>query len=99
MTDYPNAPANPLDLITDEFGFQMCMMTPEVADVWLREFNNHNRPLSASVVKTLASTIENGEWKLTHQGIAIDKDINLIDGQHRLAAIVSSDTTIPIMIT
>ncbi|WP_182050512.1 hypothetical protein [Changpingibacter yushuensis] len=99
MTDYPKAPANPLDLITDEFGFQMCMMTPEVADVWLREFNNHNRPLSAPVVKTLASTIENGEWKLTHQGIAIDKDINLIDGQHRLAAIVSSDTTIPIMIT
>ena len=41
-------------------------------------------------VNHLATLIKNGEFTLTHQGIAFDEDGNLIDGQHRLHAIIKA---------
>lgn len=73
-------------------------VTPELALKWL-ECNDYNRPLSKSFVATLAKAIERGEWQVTHQGIAFDEDGTLIDGQHRLAAIVKSGIPVDIMVT
>jgi len=53
--------------------------------------NTSNRPLSKRVVQTLAEAMKRGEWKVTHQGVAIDTNGVLVDGQHRLAAIVEAD--------
>lgn len=57
----------------------------------LLEANTSNRPLSRSIVRSFAEAMARGEWKTTHQGIAIDTNGVLVDGQHRLAAIVEAD--------
>jgi hypothetical protein len=39
-----------------------------------------------------------GEWPLTHQAIAFDEQGNILDGQHRLWAIVESGKTIEMVV-
>jgi hypothetical protein len=62
------------------------------------ENNVHNRRVRDRVVKVYARDMREGRWKFTHQGIAFDEDGTLIDGQHRLWAIVEADVTIPMVI-
>jgi hypothetical protein len=50
------------------------------------------RHLSEKRVEKFARAMVEGQWQLTHQGIGIDKDGVLIDGQHRLAAVIRSNT-------
>lgn len=71
-------------------------VSPETAASWLTR-NTSNRPLSKSAVHQLATQIQRGEWQLTHQGIAFDEDGVLIDGQHRLAAVVKAE--VPVLMT
>ena len=52
--------------------------------------NTNNRPLRRTVVEHYADEMKTGRWLLTHQGIALNCDGTLLDGQHRLAAIVES---------
>ena len=53
--------------------------------------NSTNRPLSRTVVRSFAEAMRRGEWVITHQGIAFDTSGVLVDGQHRLAAIIDAD--------
>jgi hypothetical protein len=69
-----------------------------MATQWL-EGNTHNRPLNQGAVDMLAQEIREGRWKLTHQGIAFDKDGVLIDGQHRLWAVIESGVTVPMVVS
>jgi hypothetical protein len=64
-------------------------VTPEVAEKLLAG-NSDNRPLRPSHVRRLADAMKRGQWKTTHQGILLDRDGNVADGQHRLHAIVES---------
>ena len=73
-------------------------ITPEIAAQMLKE-NTHNRPLMARNVKFLADQMRSGNFKTTHQGIAFSKDGFLLDGQHRLQAIIQSGVTIKIAVT
>lgn len=66
-------------------------ITPQKAQQWLDETNKSNRPLSRPVLRSFADAMERGDWKVTHQGIAFDTNGVLVDGQHRLAAIVEAD--------
>lgn len=68
-------------------------ITPEKAKKYLSR-NCVNRPLRQSVVNKYARDIENGLYTETHQGIAFDEDGNLIDGQHRLFAIIKAQKPI-----
>jgi hypothetical protein len=63
----------------------------------LLESNTNNRPLSRATVRVFADAMQRGEWKTTHQGIAIDTNGQLVDGQHRLAALVEAD--VPVKLT
>ncbi|MBO0813251.1 MAG: hypothetical protein J2P23_14575 [Microlunatus sp.] len=65
-------------------------ITPEKAAEML-EANTANRPLSKSIVRTFAEAMKRGDWKVTHQGVAIDTNGVLVDGQHRLAAVIEAD--------
>jgi hypothetical protein len=69
-------------------------VTPAMAANWLEHANNRNRNVSEQVVRRYARDMKAGHWRLTHQGIAFDPAGVLIDGQHRLWAIVESDTTV-----
>jgi hypothetical protein len=64
-------------------------ITPELAAKWLKEANKGNRPIRQSKVNEYAKALKEGKWKLNGQTITVSND-RLIDGQHRLAAIVKS---------
>ena len=70
---------------------------PEVALKWLAA-NQSNRPISDDQVKRYAADMKRGDWKTTHQGLAFDQSGMLLDGQHRLRAIVRSGVTVPIVV-
>lgn len=82
-----------------EIKTEIKQVTPVWADMVLKSANIDNRSMRQGWVKTLAGVIKRGEWQLTHQGIAFDTDGILIDGQHRLAAIVMSGQTVPVSVT
>lgn len=73
-------------------------ITPERARKYLQH-NKSNRPLRRSHVNRLRSDIENDRWQVTHQGIAFNKDGDLVDGQHRLSAIAESGKAVTMMVT
>ena len=64
-------------------------ITPEMAAKMLRD-NTGNRRVRHAHVQRLTDAMANGEWKETHQGVAVSESGKLIDGQHRLMAIVQS---------
>lgn len=55
--------------------------------------NTHNRKLRASRVDSLAFAMINGEWTFNGDAIRIGESGRLLDGQHRLAALIQSETT------
>ena len=65
-------------------------ITPGKAAEYLQR-NTANRPLSQRTVRDFAAAMRRGEWRVTHQGIAFDTTGALVDGQHRLAAVVEAD--------
>lgn len=69
-------------------------ITPKMAKSMIENSNIMNRPLSRNQVLKLAADMQNGNWMLTHQGIAISENGNVIDGQHRLHAIIEADTPV-----
>lgn len=73
--------------------FERVLVTAELAQKLLG-LNTGNRPIRGSEVDLWKEVIERGAWHYTHQGIAIDSDGVLQDGQHRLSAVVLS--TIPV---
>lgn len=66
---------------------------PEQAEKWLEQ-NIANRSLRPSRVKEYATAMTEGRWLYTADPIRFDEDGRLIDGQHRLKAVVKSGCTI-----
>ena len=71
---------------------------PATAKRWL-ENNFRNRPIKEDVVQAYARDMINGVWVATHQGVAFNDKDELIDGQHRLSAIVLAGVTVRMMVT
>ncbi|HZC51580.1 MAG TPA: hypothetical protein VE441_03660 [Mycobacterium sp.] len=65
-------------------------ITPDKAEEMLAA-NTANRPVSKSTVRAFAEAMRRGDWLVTHQGIAFDSNGVLVDGQHRLAAVIEAD--------
>lgn len=63
-------------------------VTPAIAREWLKK-NTQNRPLRKIYISKMAEAMKRGEWKTTHQAIAM-ADGRLLDGQHRLLAFLES---------
>jgi hypothetical protein len=73
------------------------LVTPAFASSLLAK-NDNNRNISSPRVELYARQMLNGNWALTHQGIAISKSGKLIDGQHRLAAVVKANVPVEMMV-
>src|SRR5690349_10765443 len=71
---------------------KMMLVTPQKAAKWLQS-NTKNRDVSSAHVDRMAEDMTNEKWLLTHQGVAFNCDGTLLDGQHRLMAIVKSGTS------
>jgi len=69
------------------------LVTPKRAKELL-EKNICNRSVNERKVKEYSYFMECGKWGETHQGIAISKTNKLIDGQHRLLAIIKSGVSL-----
>jgi hypothetical protein len=64
----------------------------------------NQRNLSALRVSGYSREMVAGRWRLTHQGIALDPQGRLLDGQHRLRAVLEADLSqpgivVPMMVT
>lgn len=76
------------------------MVTPEKAAFWLQTANTHNRPLSGFMVNRYAEIMQEGRWREnTTEPISFTPEGVLIDGQHRLAAIVKACTPVRMTIS
>jgi hypothetical protein len=71
------------------------LITPEIAAEYLVKNTRNYRKLSQSKVSVLTRELIAGEWLPSTQGIGFDTDDVMVDGQHRLWAIVQ--TKIPVM--
>ena len=72
-------------------------VTPELAKEWIKN-NSFNRPLKPRLVDKYVRQILEGNWQRTHQGVAFDGNGILIDGQHRLHAIIKTGQSIPMLV-
>jgi hypothetical protein len=67
-------------------------VTPDIAAEWL-ETRGNNRNVKQSVVDRYKEDMLNGRWVFNGQSIAFDEEGKLLNGQHRLWAVVESGTT------
>ncbi len=74
------------------------LLTPVMAQKFLDD-NTHNRRLRQKSLLRYTADMKAGRWQATHQGISIAIDGEVIDGQHRLHAIVRSGVTVPMLVT
>lgn len=73
-------------------------ITPEQAEEWLEHHNTHNRRIRKGQVANLAQDMQAGRWMFTGDSIKFDQDGTLLDGQHRLAAVLRASVTVPMIV-
>jgi hypothetical protein len=78
---------------------KVLMITPDMAREFLAKNMKNNRHVMKNTVHSYARMMRNGNWNLTHQGIAFDENGELVDGQHRLAAIAEANVPVEMMVT
>lgn len=69
------------------------LITPEKAREYMKG-NTYNRPLSKACVDALADQMRRGQWKMNGEPIIFSGSGKLLDGQHRLAAVIRSGTSV-----
>lgn len=80
----------PSSMAGTETRIEKIEITPELAKKWLGQNTASNRKVSPRTVEAYAREMKAGRWHLTHQGIAFNQSGELIDGQHRLNAILEA---------
>ena len=73
------------------------LITPQVAQEML-DRNFGNRKFRLSGVRRWAGAMKRGEWLLSPQGLQVDANGNMSDGQHRLRAVVETGMSIPMIV-
>lgn len=69
------------------------LVSPRMAKEWLKK-NENNRPVNKRWVSVLAKAMSAGKFKYNADTIRFDTKGNLLDGQHRLLAIIRSNTSV-----
>lgn len=77
---------------------QVTMTPAEAEKILLRSTDMRQRALRADRVARLVHAIRDGQWQLTHQAIALDRDGRVIDGQHRLTAIATAGIPVDVLV-
>lgn len=81
-----------------EPSYRIVDVTPEFATELLGTYNTHNRNIRRRVVAAYAADMAAGKWRETGEGIKRSHDGTLLDGQHRLSAIVESGVTVRMLL-
>lgn len=72
-------------------------VTPDMAREWLG-FNTHNRNVRGRVVAGYATDMRNGAWLVNGEAIKFSADGTLLDGQHRLHAVIEADVKVQMLV-
>jgi len=80
---------------SDEYKFFMVMMTPEMAQYILDNYNFDNRNFYKSQLAALDKSIAYHGWQRDGGVAVFNTDGNLIEAQHRLDRIVANKITVP----
>lgn len=76
---------------------QVEMISPAVAELILSN-NEKNRPLNKSNLRKIATDMRDGNFHFNGEPIIISDEGKLLNGQHRLHAIIESKKTLPFMV-
>lgn len=96
----PTAQVTPIPLyhpINDKLKSEWATITPAIAEKMLGQ-NHGNRPLRPRKIANYARDMRNGAWLTSGDSIKFDWNGRLIDGQHRLEAIISSGVAIRVLV-
>jgi hypothetical protein len=75
-------------------------ITPEIATKLIEDSKDiRNRNVSDGHVKWLADQMKSGKWVLNGEAIILDDEGQIVDGQHRLWAVIQSETAIESLVT
>lgn len=77
---------------------EVMTITPEQAKKFLSKMKV-NRPCSNHVVNAYSQSLLRGEWVLNGESIKFDSNGSLVDGQHRLNAIIASNNPMKTLVT
>lgn len=72
-------------------------VTPELAGLWLSQ-NDRNRKVNPKAVTDYARQMSSGKWSFNGESIKRSKSGQLLDGQHRLMAIVEAGVTVEMLL-
>lgn len=89
--------ARTLPIGESEITFDVVKVTPALAEKWIGK-NVRNRNVYARWVKELARMMSDGEWELNGEAVKFSVAGDLLDGQHRLLAVIASGKTVPILV-
>lgn len=78
--------------------FAEMVVTPEIATKFLKKNKKDNRHLREYHVASMAMAMRTHSWRNSPQPIAFDWNGNLIDGQHRLHAVIQAGVSVPMVI-
>ncbi|MER8186724.1 hypothetical protein [Kitasatospora sp. NPDC094015] len=74
-------------------------VTPEKCSGWMEKRTCNRVPLKRSNIDKFKTILRAGQFRTTHQGFALDWHGCLIDGQHRAAALIETNTTVTAQVT
>lgn len=94
MTTQPN---NVLPFPDSPPKVSVVAVSPETAQRWL-DRNDNNRRIRPATVAQYARDMANGRWQITGESVKFNEDGVLLDGQHRLAAIVKAGVTVQLVV-
>lgn len=77
---------------------EVITITPELAKKYLSKMSV-NRPCSNRVVNSYADSILKDQWVLNGESIKFDLDGRLVDGQHRLNAVIFANKPMKTLVT
>jgi hypothetical protein len=73
-------------------------VTPEMAERWMA-LNKVNRNVRSVKVSQYAADMTEGNWLLTGEAIKFSESGRLLDGQHRLLAVIQANVTVQMFVT
>lgn len=74
------------------------LITPEEAKEYLSHNIENNRTINSSKVKIFANDMKNGAWQLNGEAIRFNEMGKLVDGQHRLSAIIQAGVPVTMVV-
>lgn len=72
-------------------------VSPQIAETWLTG-NTVNRKIRGTAVRQYADDMIAGRWTANGDAICFSPDGKLLNGQHRLCAVVAAEVTVPMLV-